>query len=100
MGLDPNAESEGTRSRRKAEIQKEGISAAILWEKRAQEKKWTEVKADLSVYAYSGGVVTTDPRKEQSYVDSVLLGLGLGPRKSGENIPEQLNTLRSTILQR
>ncbi len=30
MGLDPNVESEEQRSRRKAEIQKEGAAAAIL----------------------------------------------------------------------
>ena len=35
----------------------------------------------------------TDPRREQSYVDSVLLGLGLGPRKPGEQIPEKFKHL-------
>jgi hypothetical protein len=93
MGLDPNAESEDARARRKASIHKEGIAAALLWGKRAQDKNWSEVKADLSVYAYSGGVVATDPRREQSYVDSVLLGLGLGPRKPGEPIPEKFKHL-------
>ncbi len=92
-GLDPNAESEDARARRKASIHKEGIAAALLLEKRAQDKNWSEVKADLSVYAYSGGVVATDPRREQSYVDSVLLGLGLGPRKPGEPIPEKFKHL-------
>ena len=93
MGLDPNAESEEHRSRRKAEIQKEGTAAAILWKKRGQDKIWTEVKADLSLYAYSGGVVTTDPRREKPYVEAVLLGLGLGPRKPGERTPEQFKHL-------
>ena len=32
MGLDPNAESEDARARRKASIHKEGIAAALLWE--------------------------------------------------------------------
>jgi hypothetical protein len=93
MGLDPNAESEEHRAQRRAEIQKEGAAAAILWKKRSQEKNWTEVKADLSVYAYSGGVVSVDPRREKSYVEAVLLGLGLGPRKPGEPIPEQFKHL-------
>ena len=93
MGLDPNAESEDARAKRKASIQKEGVAAALLWGKRAQDKNWSEVKADSSVYAYSGGVVLTDPRREQSYVDSVLLGLELGPRKPGEQIPEKFKHL-------
>ena len=69
MSLDPNVESEEQRSRRKAEIQKEGAAAAIVWKKRGQDQIWTEVKADLSVYAYSGELVITDPRKEKSYAD-------------------------------
>ena len=64
MGLDPNAESEEQRSRRSAQIKK-------------------EVKADLSVYAHSGDNVTKDPRREKTYADGVLKGLGLGPRAQG-----------------
>ena len=45
MGLDPNAESEEQRTRRAAQIQKEGAAAAIIWKKRGQDKAWNEVKA-------------------------------------------------------
>jgi len=93
MGLDPNAESEEQRTRRAAQIQKEGAAAAIVWKKRGQEKVGTEVKADLSVYAYSGEIVTTDQRREKSYAEAVLLGLGLGPRSPGEAKPVQFEHL-------
>jgi hypothetical protein len=51
------------------------------------------VKADLTIYAYSGVEITTDPRREESYAAAVLLGLGLGPRKPGEAIPKQYEHL-------
>ncbi len=38
-------------------------------------------------------MVSVDPRREKSYVEAVLLGLGLGPRKPGEPIPEQFKHL-------
>ena len=60
------------------------MAAAAVWSKRAQEKKSTEVKADLSVYAYSGEIVSKDPRREKSYAEGVLKGFGLGPRGPGE----------------
>ena len=66
MGLDPNAEPEEQRSPRSAQIKKEGAAAAVVWKKRGQDKIWTEVKADLSVYAHSGGDVTKDPRREKN----------------------------------
>ena len=53
MGLDPNAESEEPRTRRAAQIQKEGAAAAILWKKRGQDKAWTEVKRSTRIQARS-----------------------------------------------
>ena len=79
--------------RRAAQIKKEGAAAAIVWSKRGQDQIWTEVKADLSVYAYSGEIVTKDPRREKSYADAVLKGLGLGPRGPGEAKPPQFEHL-------
>ncbi len=84
MGRDSNAESEEQRSRRAAQIKKEGVAAAAVWSKRGQDKNWTEVKADLSVYAYSDEIVSKDPRRQKSYAEGVLKGLGLGPRGPGE----------------
>ena len=93
MGLDPNAESEEQRSRRSAQIKKDGAAAEIVWRKRGQDKIWTEVKADLSVYAHSGSDVTKDPRREKTYADAVLKGVGLGPRATGEFKTKQFGHL-------
>ena len=47
------------------------------WKKLADEKRWDEVKADLSVYKYCGKKVTTDVRRTEAYRLQVLKELKL-----------------------
>ena len=49
-----------------------------LWKARADQKEWDSVRADLSVYQYSGQKVTEDPRRVESYRQEVVKELGFG----------------------
>ena len=49
-----------------------------LWKARADQKEWDSVRADLSVYQYSGQKVTEDPRRVESYRQQVVKELGFG----------------------
>ncbi|CAK9069122.1 Pro-Pol polyprotein, partial [Durusdinium trenchii] len=49
-----------------------------LWKTRADQKDWDTVKADLSVYQYSGQKVTEDPRRTVVYRQEVIKELGFG----------------------
>ncbi|CAK9015546.1 Retrovirus-related Pol polyprotein from transposon opus [Includes: Protease [Durusdinium trenchii] len=49
-----------------------------LWKTRAGQKDWGTVKADLSVYQYSGQKVTEDPRRTVVYRQEVIKELGFG----------------------
>ena len=47
--------------------------------KRARERDWGHVNTPLEAYRYSGfkGEITSDPRKDPEYVESVVQGLGI-----------------------
>ena len=49
-----------------------------LWKGRADRSEWDEVKADLEVYRLSGETVLEDPRRQETYRQAVLEGLGFG----------------------
>ena len=48
------------------------------WKTLADQADWDQVKADLSIYKYSGQNVTEDPRRVDAYRQEVLKGLGFG----------------------
>ena len=72
------AESPRTRRAREGRLVKEAAEADVKWRALADASDWSGVRADLSVYDYSGQRVDKDPRQEQDYKDRVLEGLGYG----------------------
>ncbi|CAK9046219.1 Retrovirus-related Pol polyprotein from transposon opus [Durusdinium trenchii] len=57
----------------------EGIpSHNAVYSARADRKEWDMVKADLSVYQYSGQQVKEDPRRTDAYRQEVVKELGFG----------------------
>ncbi len=47
----------------------------------ASKKDWTQVVANLEVYAYTGEKVTQNPRHGVEYRDRVVAELGFGPEQ-------------------
>ena len=66
------------RAKLEAEIQELSAKMDELWRIRADRREWDEVKADLSVYQFSGQKVETDPRRAEAYRQKVVEGLGFG----------------------
>ena len=63
-------------------------AAEKYWKERAAAKDWDCIKADLSVYRYSGKDVKTDPRRTKEYNDRVVEALGFGPGKTRDGLTE------------
>ena len=63
------------------EHEREIQAAEKYWKERAAAKDWDCIKADLSVYRYSGKEVKTDPRRTPEYRKRVVEALGFGPGK-------------------
>ena len=63
--------------------------AEAYWSAKAKEKDWECVKADLSVYRYSGGEVKGDPRRTADYRKRVVEGLGFGKGKEKKGLTEK-----------
>ncbi len=57
-----------------AEHEKAVEAAKVHWRKLARSKDWDSVKADLSVYRYSGVKVNEDPRRGEEYRSKVVDG--------------------------
>ena len=70
------------------EHEREFRAAEKYWKERAAAKDWDCIKADLSVYRYSGKDVKTDPRRTKEYRDRVVEALGFGPGKTREGLTE------------
>ena len=66
------------RAKLEAEIQELSAKMDELWRIRADRREWDEVKADLSVYQFSGQKVEVDPRRTEEYRQKVVEGLGFG----------------------
>ena len=66
------------RSARERALERDHAKARLKWETLAKQKDWTQVKADLSVYRYSGEDITEDPRATDKYRDQVVDELGFG----------------------
>ena len=59
----------------KAEDAKHDANVALAdkyWSQKAEEKDWDCVKADLSVYRYSGTEIKEDPRRTEEYRRKVV----------------------------
>ena len=59
-------------------MERDHAKARLKWETLAKQKDWTQVKADLSVYRYSGEDITEDPSATDKYRDQVVDELGFG----------------------
>ena len=67
------------RARKAAHVHKERmIEADAKWKKFADQGDFTQVRAHLSVYKYSGEDLKTDPRRTDEYRDKVVEELGFG----------------------
>ena len=79
------AEARADDERHEGEVRR----ADAYWKKCADEKNWEAVKADMSVYRYSGADMPKDgqdPRRTDEYRQKVVDGLGFGKgatRKAG-----------------
>jgi len=76
--LSRSAEVEAKAKEEDAQHEKNVALADAYWSARAKEKDWDCIKADLSVYRYSGKDVKDDPRRTPEYRKKVLDGLGFG----------------------
>ena len=71
-------ETEAERAKRERALERDYAQAKVKWSNLAQKKDWNQVRADLSVYRYSGEEITTDPRLGEGYRDTVVNQLGFG----------------------
>ena len=70
--------SEAERAKLDKEIEAKSQSSAAFWKRKADAGDWDSVIAPLDVYKLSGQVVTEDPRRQESYREQVIQGLGFG----------------------
>ena len=78
-------ESEEVLLARAEETKKASAAADLEWAALAKAKDWDQVKADLSVYQYSGETVAVDPRRSEDYRNRVADGCGfaVGQTRAG-----------------
>jgi hypothetical protein len=62
--------------------------AEAYWAKKAKEKDWDCVTADISVYKYCGIEVKEDPRRTAEYRQKVVEGLGFGKGQTRPGMTE------------
>ncbi len=79
--LEGGTESPRTRQRREELLLKESAEADRKWRELASKRDWTQVVANLEVFAYSGERVTQNPRRAAEYRDEVVSELGFGPEQ-------------------
>ena len=83
-----SAEAEARARKEDAEHDKNVATADHYWKKRAEEKDWDCIKADLSVYRYSGVEVQEDPRRSKEYREKVIEGLGFAKGQTRPGMTE------------
>ena len=62
------------------ELRKSEIQRKAYWDGVAKQKKWDQVRPDLSVFRLSGSKLTKNPREDPDYIKKVVEGVGFGEK--------------------
>ena len=82
------------------EIVKSENQRKAYWDEMAKQKKWDQVRPDLSVFRLSGSKLTKNPREDPDYIKKVVEGVGFGEKVAehhGHLSPADVDLCREVI---